>query len=483
MPSTAEAHRACIGLFYPVLMQIFIRKRLPSKSSRRRSLKCSTKKELTTWIACVTLSMLYCLFVLLLTKCMDVEKNPGPGMEYGYSMVQNLQADMERRFSQIMDGLQMHSANISQKMEENFGRLDHTLGQLTEDVVRLKTALHQDREDIQDLQEENANLKHRLDSLEQELNSLEMISRRCNLKFLGVTEMVPENYKTTVQRIIDILNECASSRTWTESDIERAHRIGDRRHRSDQPRPLIVRFHRWSDKMEILNDTIFRDLLRREGIRVSSDLTTRQREEVQHYRRQGKIAYYKSGRLQVEERRTNSSTDNNREHGGRFNADHGGRERTGQYHPRQAAPSTDRRHNAHYVERRPTDNRSSSLNWKRGDALHSSRAKERDWNPDSHAWSSTTRHGDSGETHDRYQHGQYEDNARYDWMECNSEPHFDHFRDYSHASYLGRVHDNTGNVDAECREKRRDEWEQTYVKEPNDGTDINPTHANRGTDQ
>ena len=48
---------------------------------------------------CVTLSVLYCLFVLLLTKCMDVERNPGPGPDHRYTaMVQNLQSSMEWRF-------------------------------------------------------------------------------------------------------------------------------------------------------------------------------------------------------------------------------------------------------------------------------------------------------------------------------------------------------------------------------------------------
>ena len=61
-----------------------------------------------------------------------------------------------------------------------------------------------------------------------------------------------------------------------------AYEIGNRRRRSDQPRPLIVRFHRWSDKMEVLNDTVTRDLLRSNGIKALSKLTTHQRDEIRH---------------------------------------------------------------------------------------------------------------------------------------------------------------------------------------------------------
>ena len=181
-----------------------------------------------------------------------------------------------------MNDLQRHAADIGQKMDENLGRLVHTLGQLIEDTVGLKKAVQQDREDIRELQENTDNVKHRLDKLEQELDTLEAISKQCNSKFLGVTERGRESYTTCVERIVDILNECSSSCTWKNSDIETAYRTGDRRRRSDRPRPVIVRFHRWCDKMEVFNDTVARDLLRRDGVRVSSELTTRQRDEIRH---------------------------------------------------------------------------------------------------------------------------------------------------------------------------------------------------------
>ena len=155
MPTTTEAHRASIGLFYPILVRIFNRKRRNSDPNRRHSQKCSTKKEFTNWSVCMTLSVLYCLFVLLLTQCMDVEKNPGPGPDHTYtSMLQNMQAAMDWRFSELMGSLQSYTAGISKKMDDNFGRLDRTFGQLLEDVVGLKTAVQQDKEDIRELQED-----------------------------------------------------------------------------------------------------------------------------------------------------------------------------------------------------------------------------------------------------------------------------------------------------------------------------------------
>ena len=109
----------------------------------------------------------------------------------------------------------MHTAHINSKMDEKFGSLERTLGQLTADVNKLKQYVGKDREDIQLLQEDNDKIVQRLEQLEQELNSLDVDSRRCSLKFLGVREPKRAN----VDVIVDALNECSSSRTWEHSDI------------------------------------------------------------------------------------------------------------------------------------------------------------------------------------------------------------------------------------------------------------------------
>ena len=128
-------------------------------------------------------------------------------------------------------------------MDEKVESLQQTLGQLTADWSRLKQNVGRNREDIQLLQEDNDNIMQRLERLEQELNSTDMVSRRYSLKFFGVREPTRDNYIANADVIVDVLNEWSSSRTWHRSDVERAHRIGARRQRSDQPRPVIVEFH------------------------------------------------------------------------------------------------------------------------------------------------------------------------------------------------------------------------------------------------
>ena len=70
--------------------------------------------------------------------------------------------------------------------------------------------------------EDNANLIQRLQRLEQELNSIDVVSWRYNLKFLGVREPTRHDYIANADVIVGVLNECSSSRTWHHSDIERS---------------------------------------------------------------------------------------------------------------------------------------------------------------------------------------------------------------------------------------------------------------------
>ena len=88
-------------------------------------------------------------------------------------------------------------------------------------MSRLKQYAGRDREDIELLQEDNDNIMQRLGRMEEELNSIDTVSRRCSLKFLGVREPTRDNYRANADLIVDVLNECSSSRTWHHSDIER----------------------------------------------------------------------------------------------------------------------------------------------------------------------------------------------------------------------------------------------------------------------
>ena len=156
----------------------------------------------------------------------------------------------------------------------------------------------------EDISTQNENLElvsQRLDKLEQLMDLNEADLKCCNLRFLGIPEGGTTNFPAA-DLIIDILNQYSYQRIWNSRDLNRAHRVGEWREDTDNPRPIVVQMHRWSDKMEILQDQEMREALRKDNIRIASELTTRQRGMVDFHTRQGKRAYYWKGRLQVEER-------------------------------------------------------------------------------------------------------------------------------------------------------------------------------------
>eukprot|EP00745_Piridium_sociabile_P004745 TRINITY_DN1285_c0_g1_i1.p1 TRINITY_DN1285_c0_g1~~TRINITY_DN1285_c0_g1_i1.p1 ORF type:complete len:154 (-),score=33.74 TRINITY_DN1285_c0_g1_i1:24-485(-) len=109
-----------------------------------------------------------------------------------------------------------------------------------------------------------------------EIERLEEFSRRDNLRLFGIAQSSDsESFSMCASAVTSALNSVeGSSKTWTDEDIVRAHRVGQAR--NGGPRPMIAKFKNWKDKMTILTDREFRGKLQKNRIRVSNDLTRRQ---------------------------------------------------------------------------------------------------------------------------------------------------------------------------------------------------------------
>ena len=191
--------------------------------------------------------------------------------------------------------------------------------------------------------------------------------------------------------------------------------------------------------MEVFDNTVARDLLRRNGIRVSSELTTRQRDEVRHYRRQGKVAFYKNGRLQVEKRQANPARDSRRSNGQRYiNDDQDEGERMYHYYKRRSAQTSDSRQSSYYEERRTDQCHSSRFGGSKGDSLYRSGEKERDGDHDNNAWNNVRQQTSTDDNRGRHQHHHQDDNDWYERQDCNPALH------RHHDPYRITVDDNHG---------------------------------------
>ena len=130
--------------------------------------------------------------------------------------------------------------------------------------------------------------------LKDEVDCLELVLRKDNLKFLGIPESAQESYEACVQKVADVLNDAGElAIPFTAADIQQAYRINGRRRRNE-PRPLIVKFTHRCDKLGMLMNKEIRDHLRHNGARVAKDLSRRQSSQLAESRRQLKVGYFRN---------------------------------------------------------------------------------------------------------------------------------------------------------------------------------------------
>ena len=288
---------AKIGRFCSLFLEKSTKQWQRNEERRTQRLWLAVSDEFTLCVLRTAHAVAQWLCTAHLLMCMDNEANPGPDKSNNTLQI------MEWKFAQVMYGMQTYTANICRMIEEKWTNIDKSFRDLTARVGELRQCIEQNKDDIDDLQEDRDTILERLDRLEEKIDSTEMETKRNNLKFIGIREPGRGDSYTSVElQMVDVLNEFSTSPCWHLADVNRAFRVGAPQQRSDQPRPLIVQFYRWKDKMAILNDRNLRDKLRRAGIKVTSDLTSRQRDTLDFYRSQGKIAYYRNGRLHFADR-------------------------------------------------------------------------------------------------------------------------------------------------------------------------------------
>ena len=196
-------------------------------------------------------------------------------------------------------------------------------------------------------------LAEEVNFLKDEVDRLELVLRKDNLKFLGIPETAQESYEACVQKVVDVLNNAGElAIPFTASDIQQAYRINGRRRRNE-PRPLIVKFTHRCDKLGILMNKEIRDQLRHNGVRVANDLTRRQSSQLAEIRRQGKVGYFLNGKLRVAERQSRISENDN---DSRYALhDRQSNSRAQHWKDYQHHGSSDRAHNAPPRNRGPTN--------------------------------------------------------------------------------------------------------------------------------
>ena len=108
------------------------------------------------------------------------------------------------------------------------------------------------------------------------------------MKFFNIPESLNDNYDTCTATLLKFLQNTVPNKQWSRDDVIRAHRFGIRYQNSNgytRPQPITSKFAKWSDKMDILTEG--REQLKRIGVRVAGDLTSRQQKVTKGYRDKG----------------------------------------------------------------------------------------------------------------------------------------------------------------------------------------------------
>ena len=223
---------------------------------------------------------------MLLVMSGQVERNPGP----------LTQTDLE----QIKGALRLEFDSARQEQRANFdviqaqlGNVSASISDIRKDMTNMRDRIHSLEGYQRDMKKEINSLHDRIATLEMENERSEQYSRRENAILHGIGEIPGENFASLRSRIISLLTKHVSGKSWSECDFQRLHRLGGNQVVRNKPRPIIVRFSHFQDKLLVLKS---RPSLKLEGVGVSGDLTRRQRDQLKNVP-EGKRGYFKNGKL------------------------------------------------------------------------------------------------------------------------------------------------------------------------------------------
>ncbi|XP_071114714.1 uncharacterized protein [Haliotis cracherodii] len=174
--------------------------------------------------------------------------------------------------------------------------LDTKFSELKSSVDEMKQNHDVMYADVDAVADKLESIEDKINSLVTDVDKLESLSRRDNVIIYGIPEGEDSNVECK-QKVLHILTQSVTHKSWTSGDLVRAHRLGKTQQTTNKPRPVIAKLRESDDKLEILRA---RATLKDAGYGVSSDLTRRQRQQLKDLKDTGMRGYFKNGRLITE---------------------------------------------------------------------------------------------------------------------------------------------------------------------------------------
>lgn len=148
---------------------------------------------------------------------------------------------------QVLGEIQQEQKRIVADFNKSYEALDATMNVNTTTLTDGMGRIEEFIKEIDKLKSENTFLKTKVETLEARVEDLEMYSRRNCLEIQGVPE---ENGES----VVEVVKKVGSALDFVIEDtmIDACHRIGRRTAGRDQPRGIIVKFVRRTDKELIM---------------------------------------------------------------------------------------------------------------------------------------------------------------------------------------------------------------------------------------
>ena len=149
--------------------------------------------------------------------------------------------------SSTEESLNCKSACFTEEDRKQLKGINVSLKKLIEEVNELKSELTMTKRILEETKEENQRLKQQLILSLYKSDSLEQYGRRENFRIYNVPESAnkKDDGEDIIIEIVKLLNV-----DFKDSDIQRTHRLGQKR--IGKTRPIIVRFVSFKKKLELL---------------------------------------------------------------------------------------------------------------------------------------------------------------------------------------------------------------------------------------
>jgi len=220
----------------------------------------------------------------LVSRCGDVETNPGPSL-FSEEQLDVIRLTIRESIREEMEAMRTEIRSLTRK----FDRID-------DELKTIRARVGNQEKDLHDIETSHDMLVSRFDQMEKRAEDQERRDRRDNVVIFGLPEPDNERSENGEAAFIEAVNSVLTNKLST-ADVVRAHRIGKKT--TEKPRPLIGRLLRTSDKVAILEK---RPEFRKRGLGVGNDLTHLQRQQLQSARDDGMIGYFKGGTLYTKPR-------------------------------------------------------------------------------------------------------------------------------------------------------------------------------------